>query len=55
MGEKIHSILAFVFGILVFVFMYTDKKDSMFMALGLCLYSEIRAHLCRIENKIKSE
>lgn len=53
MGRKLHNILALVFGILTVVFLYTDKKDSMFMALGLCLYSEIRAHLCRIEDKLK--
>lgn len=55
MGEKFHNRLALLFGILAAVLLYADKKDSMFMALGLCLYSEIRAHLCRIENKIKSE
>lgn len=55
MSKKLHNILAVLFGILTFVFLYTDKKDSMFMALGLCLYSEIRAHLCKIEDKIKSE
>lgn len=55
MNRKLHNILAVVFGILTVVFLYTDKKDSMFIALGLCLYSEIRAHLCKIEDKIKSE
>jgi len=55
MNRKSHNILAVVFGILTFVFLYTDKKDLMFMALGLSLYSEIRAHLCKIEDKIKSE
>ena len=55
MNRKSHNILAVVFGILTVVFLYTDKKDLMFMALGLYLYSEIRAHLCKIEDKIKSE
>lgn len=55
MTAKFHNTMAILYGILVFVFMYTEKKDAMFIALGLCLYSEIRAHLCRVEDKIKSE
>ena len=55
MGRKLHNIMAVLFSILTFVFLYIDEKDSMFMTLGLCLYSEIRAHLCKIEDKLKSE
>ena len=55
MKEKFYNRMTFVYGILTVVFLYTDKKDLMFMALGFYLYSEIRAHLCKIEDKIKSE